>query len=774
MLNYFLLTAACLAAATTALAQQPARTAQDYARAERAMIYNTQPLVDHRLGQPNWLPNDRFWYQVSTAQGSEFRLVDPVRKTRTAAFDQARLAAALSAASGRRYEAGRLPFRSFTFSLDAQVMYFVAAGKQWQYAVATGQVSPTTPPAPAPAANADNEITSPDGRLAAYIHDDNLWVRDTQTDRQTPLTTDGTKNFGYATDNAGWTTSERPVLLWSPDSRKIATFRQDQRRVGDMYLVTTNVGRPTLKSWKYPLPGDKDIITIERVIVEVNGPKVVRLQVLPDPRRGTLCDEINCGGTGFDDVDWSPDGTQLAFVSTSRDHKQEKFRVADAATGAVREVFSETVATQYESGQGTINWRFLPKTNEVIWYSERDNWGHLYLYDAGSGQLKQQITKGNFVVTQLLQVDEQRRQLYFLASGREPGNPYFSYLYRIGLDGRHLTLLTPEAGDHQVSFSPTGRYFIDNYSQANVPPVSVLRNLDGQLLVPLEKTDISRLTATGWRPPTPITVKSQDGQWDLYGLVFTPSTLDPARKYPVVDYIYPGPQGGSVWAAGGWSFQSARNDLQALAELGFVVVAIEGSCNPNRSKSFHDACYGNMAANTLADQVAGLRQLAQRYPYMDLDRAGIWGHSGGGFATAAAMFRYPDFFKVGIAESGNHESRNYEDDWGERYVGLLTSATGTSSNYDSQANAALAKNLKGKLLLAHGLLDNNVPPSNTLLVVEALIKANKTFDLVVLPNAAHGYGTYSPYMTRRRWDYFVRYLAGTEPPAEYELTPMPG
>ena len=761
-----------LAPLVTSAQQLPALTAQDYARAERFMGYNTQALVDHSAGPPNWLSGDRFWYRVMTPQGSEFILVDPARKTRAAAFDQARLAAALSTASGQRYEAARLPFRSFSFSPDGKTIAFSAAGKSWGYDVASGQVSADATPAASASAgsNTENEIVSPDGRLAAYIHDYNLWVRDTKTNRQSPLTTDGAKDYGYATDNAGWSTSDKPILLWSPDSRKIATYQQDQRAANDMYLVTTNVGRPTLKSWKYPLPGDKNIITIERVIVEVEKPKVVRFQMAPDPRRGSLADDISAGGTGFDDVDWSPDGNQLAFVSTSRDHKQEKLRVADAATGSVREVFSETVATQYESGQGTINWRYLPKSKEVIWYSERDNYGHLYLYDAISGKLKQQITKGSWVVTQLLKVDEQARQLYFLADGREPGNPYFSHLYRIGMDGRNLTLLTPEAGNHQITFSPSGRYFLDSYSQPNVPAVSVLHGLDGKLIMPLEKADISRLAATGWKAPTPIMVKAQDGQTDLYGLLFTPTTLDPNKKYPVINYIYPGPQGGSV---GSWSFAAARGDNQALAELGFVVVEIEGSCNPLRSKSFHDGCYGNMAENTLADQTAGMRQLAQRFPYIDLSRAGIWGHSGGGLAAASAMFRYPDFFKVGISESGNHDSRNYEDDWGERYIGLLKANADGTSNYDSQANATYAKNLKGKLMLAHGMMDNNVPPYNTMLVVEALIKANKSFDLVVFPNAQHGYGAYSPYMTRRRWDYFVRNLAGAEPPQDYQMTPKP-
>ncbi|MDB5268821.1 MAG: peptidase [Hymenobacter sp.] len=772
MLKYVpaLLTAATFFVSAAASAQQlPTRTAEDYARAERFLSYNTQALVDHSAGQPNWLSNDRFWYRVLTAQGSEFILVDPARKTRTAAFDQAKLAAALSTASGKTYEASRLPFRTLTFSPDEKTISFAASGKSWKYDVASGQLSPDTTPAAKPSPNAENEIASPDGKLAAYIKDYNLWVRDTKTNQTTQLTTDGAKDYGYATDNAGWTTSDKPVLRWSPDSRKIATFRQDQRNAGDMYLVTTNVGHPTLKSWKYPLPGDKDIATIERVIVEVGSPKVVRFQMAPDPHRGSLSDDISSSGT-FDDVDWSADGRELAFVSTSRDHKEEKIRVADAATGAVRDVFSETVATQYESGQEAINWRYLPRSKEFIWYSERDNWGQLYLYDAGTGKVKNQITKGNFVVTKLLKVDEQKRQLYFLADGREAGNPYFTHLYRIGLDGKNLTLLTPETGNHQVMLSPSGRYFVDTYSQPDKPGVTVLRGADGKLISTLEKTDISRLTATGWKAPTPITVKAQDGQIDLYGLMFTPTNLDPNKKYPIINYIYPGPQGGGV---GSWSFASARNDNQALAELGFVVVVIEGSCNPLRSKSYHDACYGNMAENTLSDQVTGMRQLAQKYPYIDLSRAGIWGHSGGGYATAAAMFRYPDFFKVGIAESGNHENRNYEDDWAERYIGLMkTNADGTTS-YDNQANAALAKNLKGKLMLAHGLMDNNVPPYNTWLVVEALSRANKSYDLVVFPNAQHGYGAYSPYMMRRRWDYFIQNLAGATPPHDYDMKPHP-
>jgi dipeptidyl aminopeptidase/acylaminoacyl peptidase len=311
--------------------------------------------------------------------------------------------------------------------------------------------------------------------------------------------------------------------------------------------------------------------------------------------------------------------------------------------------------------------------------------------------------------------------------------------------------------------SPSGKYFVDNYSKQDVPPVSALRSSDGKVVANLEKTDISRLTASGWKPPTPFSVKARDGQTDIYGVMYTPTNLDSKKKYPIINNIYPGPQGGSVAT---WGFAPAVGDSQALAELGFVVVQIEGTCNPLRSKKFHDACYGNMADNTLEDQITGMKQLAQKYPFIDLERVGVWGHSGGGFATAAAMFQYPDFFKVGISESGNHDNLNYEDDWGERYVGLMV-----GDNYAKQANQMYAKNLKGKLLLAHGGMDDNVPPYNTYLVVDALIKANKDFDLLIIPNARHGYASASYYMMRRRWDYFVKNLLGAEPPKEYELKP---
>ncbi len=776
MMKSVLITFVAVAFSLAASAQQgPVLTSQDYQRAEQFLSYNTQSLVDYGGVRANWMSGERFWYRVLTPTGSRFVLVDAAKGQRTPAFDHDKLAAALSSVTGKSYLGDRLPFQSIRFSDDAKSIDFKIDGQNYRYDIQKNSCTLNAEPATASILPQQgrrprgNEVLSPDGSMSAFIKEYNLWVRNVKTGDQVQLTRDGIKDYGYATDNAGWRKSDRPVLRWSPDSKMIATFRQDQRNAGNMYLVTTNVGTPSLEQWKYPLPGDKNIITIERVIVNVETPAVIRLKVLPDPHRATLSDDISSSGT-FDDVDWSADASQLAFVSTSRDHKIEKFRIADASTGEVREIFTEEVSTQFESGQGTINWRYLAKTNEIIWYSERDNWGHLYLYDATTGKLKNQITKGDWVVTSLVKVDEKNRQIYFLAGGKEPGNPYFSHLYKVDFDGQKLTSLTPEEGHHQVSFSPSENYFVDTYSQPNVPPVMVLRNLDGKLITNLEQTDISRLKATGWQPPSPVTVKAADGQTDLFGLMFTPTNLVTSKKYPVINYIYPGPQGGSV---GSWAFSASRGDHQALAELGFIVIVLEGSSNPLRSKSYHDMNYGNMVENTLPDQISGIRQLAQRFSYIDTSRVGIWGHSGGGYATATAMFRYPDFFKVGISESGNHDNRNYEDDWGERYIGLLTKNADGTDNYTAQANQIYAKNLKGKLMLAHGMMDDNVPPYNTLLVVEALEKANKDFDLVIFPNSAHGYGQYSPYMMRRRWDYFVTNLLNGQPPKEYQLTSKP-
>jgi len=757
-----------LASSFAAMAQQGRQlTDADYAQAEKFMNYNVNTLVFHGVDRPEWISGDRFWYRDLGPDGITYTLVNAAAGTKASAFDHQKLATALTAA-GAKGESNPHHLQLDSLELDNGTLVVTAAGTKYRCdlsgagsCMAAGKaIGSGGGRRPA------GIVLSPDGTKGAFIRDWNLWARDVATGKETQLTTDGVKDYGYATDNAGWQNSDNAVLVWSPDSKKIATFQQDQRKVGEMYLVPVTNSHPQLRAWKYPLVGDSTVTMIERVILDVDAAKVIRLKMPPDQHRSTICDDIACRN-GWEDVQWSTDSKHLAFVSTSRDHKQEWFRVADASTGDVREVMTETAPKFFESGNGRVNWRYLSDSNEFLWFSERDNWGQMYLYDLATGKLKNQITHGDGNVTQVLSVDAAARKLYFLAVGKEFGrDPYFQHYYSINFDGSGLKLLTPENADHSVTASPDGRYFVDVASTVTQPQVAVVRDDNGKLVTEVAKQDISKLVATGWIPPVPITVKGRDGKTDLYGFLFKPTNFDSSKKYPIVNHVYPGPQTGSC---GGRAFAATHGDNQSLAELGFIVVCIDGMGTPLRSKAFHEFYYGDLGDNTIPDQVAGMKDLAAKYPWIDLDRVGMYGHSGGGNATAAAMFHYPDFFKVGIAESGNHDQRDYEDDWAEKWNGLLAKNPDGTTNYDSQANQNFAKNLKGHLLLAHGSMDNNVPLNNTLLVVDALIKANKDFDLLIIPNVAHGYAEASQYMTRRRWDYFVRYLAGNTPPHEYQL-----
>ncbi len=746
-------------------------TLADYQRAEQMLAANTAPLIVDNILDQYWQSGDRLVYKKSTSTGSDYVIVDATSNSRAGLFDLARLAIGLADYSEQELDNNDLELSRIALATAQPVVEFDFEERRYRlnlddYVLQQLEASP------------DNEFISPDGSKAAFIEDHNLWLRDTATNSITQLTFDGEQNYGYATNNAGWIRGDGPVLLWSPDSRKIATFRHDGRNVGEMYLYNTQVGHPELDAWKYPLPGDDSIFMIERIVIHLDDqPRIVRLNMPPDPHRSTTSDHVASRGGEFLDVEWSEDGRELAFVSSSRDHKVAQLRVADIETGAVRDVFREEAASYFESGYNSANWRVWHDRNEFIWFSEVDNWGHLYLHDLASGELKQQLTTGSWAVLQIQRVDVENEQLYFTGSNREPGDPYYQYLYRMDFDGNKLINLTPEPANHVISWSQSEQYFTDIYSTPTSPPTAVIRDSNGLVVTALEEVDISALVGSSWIPPLAFTVKARDQQTDLYGLMYRPSNLDENLSYPILNYLYPGPQSGSV---GSRSFQASRADKQALAELGFVVVEVDGMGTPGRSKSFHDAYYGNMGDNGLPDQVSAIRQLAQRYPWMDLDRVGIWGHSGGGFASTAAILRYPDFYKVAVSGAGNHDNRNYEDDWGEKWQGLLETypetnptsegdtAAVAATNYDNQANQLLADQLQGKLLLAHGMMDTNVHPSSTLLVVEALIEAEKDFDLLVLPNAGHGFGN-RRYFMKRRWDYFVEHLKNLAPPAEFRF-----
>jgi dipeptidyl-peptidase 4 len=749
---------------------RPAVEAQDptlrYERAERLLGANVNPLVLRADVQPRWLDGERFWYRNRIAEGHEFVIVDPVAGTRQRAFDHERLALALREATGVDYDPMDLPLQALRPTEDGRGLGFELDRRRWECDV----IDYVCPRPAATLERLENAVLSPDGARAVFRRDHDLWVRDMGTGEERRLTPDGIDRYGYATDNEGWRRSERPAVRWAPDSRRLATYRLDERGVGELHLWEMVEGRPRLHSWPYALPGDTIVPMYERIIVDVADGRVLRIQSPPDHQRTSSC----CGmmrGDAWGDAEWSADGLWHAFVSVSRDYRTATLRLADARTGDVRDLLTETIEPFFEgsaAGRGGPNWRVLHQRGEVLWTSPRSNWSHMYLYDLPTGQQKRALTSGDWNVIDVLHVDEPGGWVYFTAAGREPDrDPYFRHLYRVGLDGGQPELLTPENADHVITMSPTGQYFVDSYSTVETPPITVVRSADGAEILVAEESNISGLLATGWPAPIPFTALARDGESVIHGLKFLPSDFDEDRSYPVINNIYPGPQVGSV---GPRTFQaSRRGNAQALAELGFVVVQVDALGTPMRSADFHAYYHGDLADNGLPDQMAAMRQLAERHPWIDLSRVGIYGHSGGGFATVAALLRHPEFFHVGVSSAGNLDNRTYSYYWGEKWHGPLVQLADGTDTYTNQSLHLLAENLQGRLLLAYGTLDVNVHPNGVQLLVNELISHNKDFDLIVLPNRGHGISN-EPYFVRKTWDHFVRYLTDLDPPREFPLS----
>jgi dipeptidyl-peptidase-4 len=745
-------------------------TAADYSRASGLLPWNTADLVVGGTVEPNWIAgSDRFWYRNNSGEGFEFIVVDPIRNIQEPLFDRHRLAAAISLAADSSYTGEQLPFRSFEFVGGETHIGFDAREKRFEcdiraYACTVG----TAPPYRA------HIISSPDGHWEAFIHEYDLFVRPTENPSDSlRLTHDGEELRAYGIQAPMPTTvlngvPEVPVLEWSPDSKKIAVQRMNETGVGMVMLYSSTSQRPRPFIFPYGQPGDSLVPRWDIHVVDVEAQTNLRVPVPSQPI--WLSGVSGLSGTDWVTVRWGPDSNRLFFTHGTRGSKRIQLMVTTPGQGEPRILAKDTAATFVElhmGGRSPPNWALLGGGEQVVWYSTRDGWGHLYRYD-DSGRLLNRISSGPWSVEEIKHIDEERGQIYFTAWGREGNqNPYHAHLYRVGLDGTNLSLLTPEDGHHAIEFSPSGRFFLDSYSTVASPPVTVLRSVpDGRVVRTVEEADISRLLEAGWRPPETFTVKARDGVTDLWGLMFKPARFDPSRMYPVIENIYPGPQIGSVRT---WGFSaSGRGDAHALAELGFIVIQLDHMGTPARSKAFLDTWWGNMGDNGLPDHVAALRQLAGRHPFLDLDRVGIYGHSGGGFASTDAILRYPDVYKVAVSGSGNHDNRTFSFDWGEKYQGLLKRDTiGGTDNYQNQVNASLAGNLKGKLLLMHGDLDDNVLPALTLQVVDALIKANKSFDLLLAPDRHHGLN--EPYFIRRRWDYFVEHLLEVKPPVNFEI-----
>ncbi len=740
-----------------------------YERAER-MLGHHRPRLALRAGvKPNWIGDgSRFWYRVETERGGEFVIVDPEAGERRTAFDHERLAESLTTAAGTDAEPYDLPFAAI--EVGEQVISFDAFDGHWTCRLADYSCSRDA----GHRSRTPLERVSPDGRWAAFRRGHDLWLRSLDGDTEFAVTTDGTaeRSYAVAPDSGGNRVLYRAVgifeppavVSWSPDSSRLLLHRTDERGVAPLHLVESapaDGGRPLLHGYRYAIPGET-LPRGEWMVFDVRSRTLVPAATEPFPLP-------YLSPISFRWAWWSADSATVYYLDRPRDHRILRLRAIDATTGGVSTLIEERGETRVEPVQGLLQKPLvsvLSGGGEALWYSQRDGWGHLYRYDLTTGLPVGQVTEGAFAVQEIVHVDEAGRVVYLVVSGLVATDPYRRSLVSVGLDGGAVTRLADDDLDHVVSAPAHGRWFVDSASTVETPPVITVRGRDGSVLVELERADVSGLAAAGWSPPERVRTVAADGETPIYGVLCKPYGFDPARRYPVVDHVYPGPQFNRVPPS--FDPGSFGYDAEAVAALGFVVLAVDGRGTPGRDKAFHDHSYRNMgAAGGLDDHVAALHQLAETRPWMDLDRVGIFGHSGGGFATVRALLAFPETYKVGVAESGNHDNRLYHAVWAETYDGPHDPDAGARLS-----NTELADRLAGRLLLVHGELDDNVTPYLTLRLVDRLIAADKDFDLLIVPGAEHGFVGYEHYVIRRRWDYLVRHLMDREPPT-YRLADVP-
>ena len=719
---------------------------QAYRRAERFGSGAMNRLVFKAGVNAHWIGGSgKFWYRNITNEGGEFVLVDAGRGRRELALDHGRLAHALSQILGRPCDPNQLPFDTIAFDDDGQSVLFEIDGVWRRCDLSTFECGQAVNPKPAGAEKqkpqpGPNELLrrpeSPDGQRVASVKDHNLYVKAKATGQETRLTEDGRERSRYG------------AFSWSPDSKKLVAYRTIPGGNLDMYAIESapkDQLRPKVHSYVYALPGDK-VATHEMWIFDLANREPMKVKT----------ETVDWGGPPR--LRWRSDNRRFLFEQTHRGFQRRRIIEIDSETGQARTIIDERSKTFLPPMKRFVH--YVDCGHEFIWASERDGWNHLHLCDGETGQVKNQITKGQWVVHGVERVDEQTRQIYFTAGGREPGHdPYLIHHYRVNFDGSSLTAVTAGNGTHKIAYSPDGKYLIDTYSRVDLAPVTELRRaLDGALVCELERADATQLLATGWRRPEAFCARGRDGETDIWGVIYRPSNLDESKKYPVIECIYAGPQGSSVPTT-----FAANRGQQALAELGFIVVQIDGMGMSHRSKAFHDVAHKNLADSGFPDRIAWMRAAAKRYPYLDLTRVGIYGHSAGGYNAARALIAHPEFYKLAVSSAGNHDHRTDKTWWNELWMGYPV-----DDHYREQSNVTNAHKLQGKLLLMHGELDRNVNAyASTMQFADALIKANKDFDLLLLPGQGHGFtGTYAK---RRRWDYFVRNLLGIEPPKEFRF-----
>jgi len=823
-MRQFTLLLTLLLSTTISLAQDDTQTpTPNYRLAAKYSPTNLGKLVHSTTVRPNWLKTaNRFWYQYKTTEGSNYYIVDPDKRTRTKLFDNAKMAKWLTEITKDPYDAQHLPKFDFEFVKNETAIRFRVTSTEEVEAKEdekdekddTEQDSTKAKKATKKKPKMEKKVyfleyrlggngltiidnskddekrirwanVAPDSSIVLFSKKHNLYWMDkenflkaVENEKDSTIvehqwTKDGEENFGYGRGGRGQTNVEKEKTkddrkgvfgLWSHDSKKFVLQRTDSRHIKDLWVINSATNdRPTLETYKYHMAGEQEFYKPYMHVFDI--PTKEMLEIKLDT---TVQQSVGLYSHSYkknDDSKHKPalllsKKGKIYFNTTSRDRKRFDVHVADINTGEITTLIEEHFNTYIESRGKSI--RLFNNESEILFWSERDGWGHYYLYDA-NGNLKRQVTSGEFHIDTFQGINESERAVYFTANGvNKNEDPYYAHLYKVNLNGTGFKSLNPGDFNSSVDVSDSKKYFVSNYSRVNTVPKSELRNSNGALVLKLEEADLSQLMATGFQFPEPFKFKADDGITDIYGVMYKPFDFDENKKYPLIQYVYPGPQTEAV----NKSFSPRMNRTDRLAQVGFIVVTLGNrGGHPTRSKWYHTYGYNNLRDYGLADKKYVAEQLADKYSFIDIDKVGIFGHSGGGFMSTAAMLVYPDFFKVAVSSSGNHDNTVYNSWWSETHHGIKEEedADGKISyKYMIDKNQSLANNLKGHLMLTTGDIDNNVHPAGTIRMANALIKANKRFDFFLFPTQRHGYGNMTEYFFWQKADYFSKHLLGTE------------
>jgi dipeptidyl-peptidase-4 len=776
----------------------------------KKMVYSTA--VD-----PHWLKlSNRFWYTFESPKGKFWYLVDPASKSKKLMFDNAKIAADITLAVRDPFDAEHLPLENLKFAADEKSISFEIKSSvdelkkdrkdkkaadsmqkkifSFKYELASAKLTEVpnfSKPKPKPAWGS----VAPDSSAIIFSRNYNLYWMDKDNYKKAvkneedstivehQLTKDGVKFYSYGSDGDGENNVENEknnkkrrgaYVLWSPNSKYFVLDRTDSRKVKDLWVINSvTPGRPTLETYKYQMPGEAEAPQDEVLLFDFAAKSYKKLSVAAFKDQSVSVwskPSLNKDRDNeFRPSIWLGNDSRFYFSRTSRDLKRIDIGTIDIATGKVTPIIDERFNTYVEVNRpGLVN-----DGKELIHWSERDGWAHFYLFDE-NGKLKNQITKGAFHCESIVNIDEKKRILYFTANGREgKEDPYYLHLYSINFDGSNMKLLNAGDFDHASNMNDNNTFFVDNYSRVNTAPKATLYDGSGKKVMDLETTDLSLLITAGYKFPETFKVKADDGITDLYGVMYKPFDFDPNKKYPIIEYVYPGPQTEAVNKA----FSKSMDRTERLAQFGYIVITVGNrGGNPSRSKWYHTYGYGNLRDYGLADKKTAIEQLAAKYSYIDESKVGITGHSGGGFMSTAAMLVYPDFFKAAVSNAGNHDNSIYNRWWSEKHHGVKETISlkgDTSFKYSIDKNPDLAKNLKGHLLLMHGDVDNNVHPANSIRVANALMKAGKRFDFLIIPGQRHGFGDMTEYAFWKLADHFNKYLIGDfSEPSDVDLVEM--